>query len=48
MLLTRFATLWFAVLVGFIALAILRAKFPALLAGGEKDREAEAAVRDVA
>jgi uncharacterized protein (TIRG00374 family) len=31
MLLVRFATLWFAVLVGFVALSILRRKYPALL-----------------
>ena len=30
MLLIRFATLWFAVLVGFAALSILRAKHPGL------------------
>jgi glycosyltransferase 2 family protein len=30
MLLARFATLWFAVIVGFIALAILRAMYPTL------------------
>lgn len=33
MILVRFATLWFAVLVGFIALAALRARFPKLLRG---------------
>jgi uncharacterized membrane protein YbhN (UPF0104 family) len=33
MMLVRFATLWFAVLVGFIALAVLRARHPGLLAG---------------
>ena len=32
MMLTRFATLWFAVLVGFIALGLLRARYPRLLA----------------
>lgn len=32
MLLARFATLWFAVIVGFVALAILRAMYPALRA----------------
>ncbi|MEZ4313407.1 MAG: lysylphosphatidylglycerol synthase transmembrane domain-containing protein [Polyangiaceae bacterium] len=32
MLLARFATLWFAVIVGFIALAILRAMYPSLRA----------------
>jgi glycosyltransferase 2 family protein len=30
MILVRFATLWFAVLVGFAALALLRLRFPAL------------------
>jgi uncharacterized protein (TIRG00374 family) len=30
MILVRFATLWFAVLVGFVALALLRMRFPAL------------------
>jgi uncharacterized protein (TIRG00374 family) len=32
MLLARFATLWFAVIVGFVALAILRSMYPALRA----------------
>lgn len=32
MMLVRFATLWFAVLVGFIALGLLRGRHPALLA----------------
>jgi uncharacterized membrane protein YbhN (UPF0104 family) len=31
MILTRFATLWWAVLVGFVALALLKTRFPALL-----------------
>ena len=45
MLLVRFATLWFAVLVGFVALAVLRAKYPKLLAGVEKDApKAESAI----
>jgi uncharacterized protein (TIRG00374 family) len=35
MLLIRFATLWFAVLLGFLALGALRARFPRLLAGEE-------------
>ena len=30
MLLARFATLWFAVIVGFVALAILRSMYPSL------------------
>jgi len=33
MMLVRFATLWFAVLVGFIALGVLRARYPKLLRG---------------
>jgi len=32
MMLVRFATLWFAVLVGFVALGLLKRKFPKLLA----------------
>ena len=32
MLLARFATLWFAVIVGFVALAILRSMYPSLRA----------------
>jgi uncharacterized protein (TIRG00374 family) len=34
MILVRFATLWFAVLVGFLALSLLRRRHPSLLAGG--------------
>lgn len=34
MILIRFATLWWAVIVGFIALALLRRKFPKLLREG--------------
>jgi hypothetical protein len=30
MILVRFATLWWAVAVGFVALAILRARYPKL------------------
>src|SRR5580704_768548 len=33
MILVRFATLWFAVLVGFIALSLLKRRHPGLLAG---------------
>jgi len=33
MILVRFATLWFAVLVGFVALSILKRRHPGLLAG---------------
>jgi uncharacterized protein (TIRG00374 family) len=32
MILVRFATLWFAVLVGFVALSRLKRRYPALLA----------------
>ena len=35
MLLVRFATLWFAVLVGFAALGLLRARHPHLIAEGD-------------
>ena len=31
MLLVRFATLWFAVIVGFVALSLLRKRHPKLL-----------------
>lgn len=34
MILVRFATLWFAVLVGFVALSALKRRHPGLLAGG--------------
>jgi uncharacterized protein (TIRG00374 family) len=34
MILVRFATLWFAVLVGFVALSWLKRRHPGLLAGG--------------
>ncbi len=37
MILVRFATLWFAVLVGFVALALLRRRHPGLLAAAERD-----------
>jgi len=43
MLLVRFATLWFAVAVGFCALAILRSKNPSLAAASEPDPAVEAA-----
>ena len=42
MLLVRFATLWFAVAVGFAALGILRASRPGLAAGGPVATVAEA------
>jgi uncharacterized protein (TIRG00374 family) len=35
MMLVRFATLWFAVLVGFVALTLLRRRHPTLLADAE-------------
>lgn len=34
MILVRFATLWFAVLVGFLSLALLKRLYPGLLSGG--------------
>jgi uncharacterized protein (TIRG00374 family) len=36
MILVRFATLWFAVLVGFIALSFLKRRYPGLLSGTPK------------
>jgi uncharacterized protein (TIRG00374 family) len=38
MILVRFATLWFAVLVGFVALSILRQLYPRLLSGDTSRR----------
>lgn len=40
MILVRFATLWFAVLVGFTALSVLKRRHPGLLAGGVAARRA--------
>jgi len=37
MILVRFATLWFAVLVGFIALTLMKRRFPGLLGKDAKD-----------
>jgi uncharacterized protein (TIRG00374 family) len=37
MLLVRFATLWFAVLVGFMALGLLRLRYPGLLAAEKEE-----------
>ncbi len=37
MILVRFATLWFAVLVGFVALSLMKRRFPGLLAKDAKD-----------
>jgi uncharacterized protein (TIRG00374 family) len=34
MMLVRFATLWFAVAVGFVALGMMRVRYPGLLRGG--------------
>lgn len=34
MILVRFATLWFAVLVGFVALSVMKRRYPGLLGGG--------------
>jgi uncharacterized protein (TIRG00374 family) len=34
MILVRFSTLWFAVLVGFVALALLKRRYPSLLGQG--------------
>lgn len=41
MILVRFATLWFAVLVGFVSLTLLKRRHPGLLAGGAPERGAE-------
>jgi uncharacterized protein (TIRG00374 family) len=38
MILVRFATLWFAVLVGFLALSALKKRYPGLLAGASAAR----------
>ncbi len=44
MILVRFATLWFAVLVGFVALSMLKRRNPGLLSSdGARDRPAPAA-----
>jgi uncharacterized protein (TIRG00374 family) len=40
MILVRFATLWFAVVVGFIALGLMRARFPTLMRETEPSPEA--------
>jgi uncharacterized protein (TIRG00374 family) len=37
MILVRFATLWFAVLVGFLALSVLKRRYPRLLKGGSNE-----------
>jgi uncharacterized membrane protein YbhN (UPF0104 family) len=38
MILVRFATLWFAVLVGFVALTLLKRRHPELLASAREDK----------
>ena len=38
MILVRFATLWFAVLVGFVSLSLLKRRHPGLLSAGEQVR----------
>jgi uncharacterized protein (TIRG00374 family) len=43
MILVRFATLWFAVIVGFVALSLMKRRFPGLLAGNDVKQEAAAA-----
>jgi glycosyltransferase 2 family protein len=40
MILVRFATLWFAVLVGFVSLSLLKRRFPGLLATSPDDGQA--------
>ncbi len=44
MILVRFATLWFAVLVGFCALSILKRRHPGLLGGASKKPTTELSV----
>jgi uncharacterized protein (TIRG00374 family) len=46
MILVRFATLWFAVLVGFMSLSALKRRHPGLLAGGAEAQRAPAPVPD--
>ena len=43
MILVRFATLWFAVIVGFLALSLMKRRFPRLLADDAKVKEEERA-----
>lgn len=40
MILVRFATLWFAVVVGFVALSLMKRRYPGLLAGESNVAEA--------
>jgi uncharacterized protein (TIRG00374 family) len=42
MILVRFATLWFAVIVGFVALSLMKRRFPGLLANDVKKEAADA------
>jgi uncharacterized protein (TIRG00374 family) len=44
MILVRFATLWFAVLVGFVSLSLLKRRHAGLLAGGVEAVKADASV----
>jgi uncharacterized protein (TIRG00374 family) len=43
MLMIRFATLWWAVIVGFVALGLLKLRFPQLLAAQRRSTSAETA-----
>jgi uncharacterized protein (TIRG00374 family) len=43
MILVRFATLWFAVLVGFVALSVMKRRYPGLLKGDDKSGKADKA-----
>jgi glycosyltransferase 2 family protein len=42
MILVRFATLWFAVLVGFVALSLMKRRYPGLLSGDAQKAPASA------
>jgi uncharacterized protein (TIRG00374 family) len=42
MILVRFATLWFAVIVGFVALSLMKRRYPGLLAGNAEAAKEEA------
>jgi uncharacterized protein (TIRG00374 family) len=48
MLLVRFATLWFAVVVGFIALSLMKRRYPKLLASEPQDSGDSGAPRQAA
>lgn len=48
MILVRFATLWFAVVVGFVALSLLKRRHPTLLATTPKDAKPGDAVKEAA